>query len=74
MAQYNFDDGNIKWNTLTLPSVGELKHLQFSMLSVDEESHNVHVLFKFAANEKICQRRRENASTGRSKTASRMGS
>jgi hypothetical protein len=23
------------------------------MLSVDEESHNVHVLFKFAANEKI---------------------
>jgi hypothetical protein len=41
MTRYNFDERNIKWNTLTLPSVGELKHLQFSMLSVDEESHNV---------------------------------
>jgi hypothetical protein len=27
--------------------------LHFTMLSVDEESHNVHVLFKFATNEKI---------------------
>lgn len=36
-----------------LPDVGELKHLLFSILSVDEESHNVHVLFEFAANEKI---------------------
>ena len=53
MAKYNFDDHNIKWNTLTLPTVGELKNLHFTMLSVDEESHNVHVLFKFAANEKI---------------------
>ena len=53
MAPYNFDDRNIKWNTLTLPPVGELKHLLFSILSVDEESHIVHVLFKFAANEKI---------------------
>jgi hypothetical protein len=53
MAPYSFDDRNIKWNTLTLPPVGELQHLLFSILSVDEESHIVHVLFKFAANEKI---------------------
>ena len=53
MASYNFDDRKIKWNKLTLPPVGELKHLLFSILSVDEESHIVHVLFKFAANEKI---------------------
>ena len=38
MAPYNFDDSYIKWNTLTLPPVGELKHLVFSMLNVDEET------------------------------------
>ena len=32
MALYNFDDRNIKWNKLTLPPVGELKHLLFSIL------------------------------------------
>lgn len=53
MAFYSFDDRKIKWNTLTLPSVGELKHLLFSISNVDEENYNVHVLFKFAANEKI---------------------
>jgi quercetin dioxygenase-like cupin family protein len=53
MSVYSFDDRKIKWNTLTLPSVGELKHLLFSILNVDEENYNVHVLFKFAANEKI---------------------
>ena len=53
MALYNFDDRNIKWNTLTLPPVGELKHLLFYILNVDEETYIVHVLFKFAANEKI---------------------
>jgi 2,4'-dihydroxyacetophenone dioxygenase len=53
MTPYSFDDRNIKWDTVTLPPVGELKHLLFTILSVDEESHNVHVLFKFAANEKI---------------------
>jgi hypothetical protein len=57
MAPYNFDDRNIKWNTLTLPPVGELKHLLFSILNVDGENHIVHVLFKFAANEKIILRR-----------------
>jgi hypothetical protein len=41
MAPYNFDDRNIKWKKLTLPPVGELKHLLFSILSVDEESHIV---------------------------------
>ena len=51
MTPYSFDDRNIKLNTL--PPVGELKHLLFTILSVDEQSHNVHVLFKFAANEKI---------------------
>ena len=53
MAPYNFDDSYIQWNTLTLPPVGELQHLLFSVLNVDEERHIVHVLFKFAANEKI---------------------
>ena len=53
MTPYNFDDRNIKWNKLTLPPVDELKHLLVSILSVDEESHIVHVPFKFAANEKI---------------------
>jgi hypothetical protein len=27
MTPYSFDDRNIKWDTLTLPPVGELKHL-----------------------------------------------
>ena len=49
MAPSKFDDRNIKWNTLTLPPVGELKHLLFSILNVDEENHIVHVPFKFAA-------------------------
>jgi quercetin dioxygenase-like cupin family protein len=53
MGPYNFDDRGINWNALTLPSVGEVKHLLFSILNVDERSHIVHVLFKFAANEKI---------------------
>ena len=53
MAPYNFDDRSIKWNTLTLPPVGEVKHLLFSILSVEEENHIVQMLFKFAANEKI---------------------
>ena len=30
-----------------------IKALCFTILSVDEESHNVNILFKFAANEKI---------------------
>src|SRR5262249_14730123 len=53
MAPYNFDDRNIKWNTLALPPAGEVKHVLFTILNVDEENHIVHVLFKFSANEKI---------------------
>jgi hypothetical protein len=37
----DFFERAIKWNTLTLPPVGELKHLLFTILSVDEQSHNV---------------------------------
>ena len=48
MAGYNFDDRNIKWNKL-----GDLKHLLFSILNVDEQNYIVDVLFKFDANEKI---------------------
>jgi quercetin dioxygenase-like cupin family protein len=48
MAAYNFDDQNIKWNKL-----GDLKHLLYSVLNVDEKDYIVHVLFKFDANEKI---------------------
>lgn len=50
---YNFDGSNIEWQTVALPPVGELQYLQFSVLNVDEENHIVHMLFKFAANEKI---------------------
>ena len=48
MAPYNFDDHNIKWNKL-----GDLEHLLYSVLNVDEKNYIVHVLFKFDANEKI---------------------
>ena len=48
MVAYNFDDHNIKWNKL-----GDLEHLLYSVLNVDEKNYIVHVLFKFDANEKI---------------------
>ncbi len=48
MATYNFDDHNIKWNKL-----GDLEHLLYSVLNVDDKNCIVHVLFKFDANEKI---------------------
>ena len=48
MAPYNFDDRNIKWSKL-----GDLEHLLYSVLNVDEKNYIVHVLFKFDANEKI---------------------
>ena len=48
MAAHNFDDHNIKWNKL-----GDLEHLLYSVLNVDEKNYIVHVLFKFDANEKI---------------------
>jgi hypothetical protein len=34
MAPYNFDDHNIKWNKL-----GDLEHLLYSVLNVDEKNH-----------------------------------
>ena len=48
MAAYNFDDSNIKWNRL-----GDLEHLYFSILNIDEPNHIIDILFKFDANEKI---------------------
>ncbi|HJU15004.1 MAG TPA: hypothetical protein VJ770_00920 [Stellaceae bacterium] len=48
MASYQFDDSNIKWNRL-----GDLKHLLYSILNIDEQNHIIDVLFKFDANEKI---------------------
>jgi hypothetical protein len=48
MSAYNFDNHNIKWNKL-----GDLEHLLYSVLNVDEKNYIVHVLFKFDANEKI---------------------
>jgi quercetin dioxygenase-like cupin family protein len=48
MALYNFDDSNIKWNKL-----GDLEHLEYSILNVDEKYYIVDILFKFDANKKI---------------------
>jgi quercetin dioxygenase-like cupin family protein len=48
MAAYNFDDRNIKWNRL-----GDLEHLHYSILNIDEPNYIVDILFKFDANEKI---------------------
>ncbi len=52
-SPYIFDDSQIKWKTVALPTLGELEHLRFSILNVDEDNHIVHVLFKFDTNEKI---------------------
>jgi quercetin dioxygenase-like cupin family protein len=48
MAAYNFDDSNIKWSRL-----GDLEHLHFFILNIDEPNHIVDILFKFSAGEKI---------------------
>jgi hypothetical protein len=53
MAAYNFDDRNINWQTVTLPNIGQLEHLWFSILNIDEENKILDVLFKFAANRQI---------------------
>ena len=42
MTTHSFDGRNIKWNTLALPPVGELKHLRF-ILSVNQSNYNVRV-------------------------------
>ena len=48
MASYNFDDRNIQWNKL-----GDLEHLLYSVLNVDEQNYIIDVLFKFDSNQKI---------------------
>ncbi|HEY7985313.1 MAG TPA: hypothetical protein VIE17_00155 [Methylophilaceae bacterium] len=48
MSIYNFDDRNIRWNTLE-----GIEHLFYSVLDVDEKNKIVDVLFKFAANQQI---------------------
>lgn len=53
VVAYNFDDRNIKWQSVTLPNIGELEHLSYSILNIDEENRILDVLFKFAANQQI---------------------
>ena len=48
MNAFNFDDHNISWQKL-----GDLPHLQFSILDIDEKNKIADVLFKFSANEQI---------------------
>jgi quercetin dioxygenase-like cupin family protein len=48
MPIFNFDDRNITWNKL-----GDINHLLYSVLNIDENNYIVDVLFKFDANEKI---------------------
>ncbi|MBI2803287.1 MAG: regulator [Gammaproteobacteria bacterium] len=48
MSAFNFDDRNISWQKL-----GDLEHLRFSILDVDEKNNIADVLFKFSANEQI---------------------
>jgi len=53
MALYNFDDRNIKWKYADAAACRRIEALTILYMNVDEESYIVHVLFKFAANEKI---------------------
>jgi quercetin dioxygenase-like cupin family protein len=48
MPTHIFDDSNIKWKRL-----GDIPHLHYSILDIDEKKKIADVLFKFAANEKI---------------------
>jgi hypothetical protein len=52
MATCGFDDQNIKWSKL-----GELEHLLYSILNVDEDNKIIDVLFKFSANQQIVRHR-----------------
>ena len=52
MAVHIFDDSHIAWRKL-----GDIEHLLYSILNVDEEHFIVDVLFKFLANEKIVPHR-----------------
>jgi hypothetical protein len=48
MSVHTFDDRNIKWK-----KVNNLEHLWVSVLDVDQKNRILHVLYKFAANQKI---------------------
>ena len=48
MTTYNFDDHNIRWNTLE-----GIEHLAYSILDIDENNKIIDVLFKFSANQQI---------------------
>ncbi|NOT59128.1 MAG: regulator [Acidobacteria bacterium] len=48
MATYNFDDHNIRWNTIE-----GIEHLHYSILAIDENNKIVDVLFKLSANQQI---------------------
>lgn len=48
MINNNFDDSNIKWQTL-----GDFAHLWYSVLAIDDNHKIVDVLFKFASQQQI---------------------
>lgn len=48
MQQHNFDDRDIRWNTLE-----SIPHLAYAILGIDEKSCIIDVLFKFAARQQI---------------------
>jgi quercetin dioxygenase-like cupin family protein len=48
MTTHAFDDSNIRWKRL-----GDLPHLHYAILDIDEKNKIADVLFKFAANERI---------------------
>lgn len=48
MAQFCFDDSQIRWQTLP-----DIAHLQYSILDVDTHNHIIDVLFKFTAGRRI---------------------
>ena len=48
MTNFTFDDSNIDWKRLE-----GIDHLWLSVLNIDDDAGIVHVLYKFAANEKI---------------------
>jgi len=48
MTNHNFDDTNIKWQTL-----GDFEHLLYAILDIDEHNKIIDVIFKFAAHQQI---------------------
>ncbi len=58
MATYNFDDRNIRWNTLE-----GIEHLLYSILDIDEPNKIIDVIFRFAANQQIVLHRHKALNT-----------